>query len=71
MDELTDRERALLDFEERFPVHGPRKVDGMREAFGWSPARYYQALLALARYSQAAAAYAPHVVGRVRRGRGG
>jgi hypothetical protein len=41
---LTDRDRAILAFEEEHWVHTGRKQNDIREQFGISTPRYYQAL---------------------------
>ena len=39
---MTDDERALLEFEERLPRDGGKKLDAIRAEFDVSAARYYQ-----------------------------
>lgn len=63
---LTERERRLLDFEERWPRHGGRKDEAIRAEFGFSAARYYQ-LLNVVMDSPAAFRHDPLLVGRLRR----
>lgn len=41
---LTDRDRALLEFESRFGGHGAAKEEAIRRELDLSPARYYQLL---------------------------
>lgn len=41
---LTDRDRALLDFEAEWSRHVGAKEESIRTEFGLSPARYYQLL---------------------------
>jgi hypothetical protein len=66
VDELTARERAILDLEgQRFAVPGA-KERRIRELFGCSPAAYYQVLNALLD-REAALAYAPTTAARLRR----
>ena len=65
---LTDRDRAILEFERswwRDP--GPKEV-AIRARFELSPARYYQVLSELIDDPEALA-YDPLVVRRLRRGR--
>lgn len=44
---VTEREIAILDFENRVSGGGPVKAAAIRAQFGWSQARYYQVLNAL------------------------
>lgn len=71
VDELDVRTRALLDFEREWPLAdaGVAKEQAIREAFGFSKARYHQ-LLARLLDSPAAYAYDPMTVLRLRRRRG-
>ena len=63
---LTDRERAILDFERSWwTLDGPKEA-AIRERFELSPARYYQLLGSLVESSDAIA-YDPLVVRRLRR----
>lgn len=63
---LSDRERAILDFERTWWTQpGPKEV-AIRERFELSPTRYYQLLHELLE-SPDAAAYDPLVVRRLRR----
>lgn len=65
MDELTDTERATLDFERlSFPVAGA-KEQAIRVRFGVGATTYYQRLNALLD-RQAALAYDPVLVARLR-----
>lgn len=41
---LSDRDRALLDFESRWDAHGAAKEEAIRRELGLAPARYYQLL---------------------------
>ena len=63
---LTDRDRAILDFEREWWQHPGSKEDSIRQAFGLSAARYYQVLGALLS-SEAALAYDPMLVKRLQR----
>ena len=64
--ELTDRDRAILDFERSWWTEsGPKEV-AIRERFELSGARYYQILNELLE-SHEAYAYDPLVVRRLRR----
>jgi hypothetical protein len=47
MADLTDRERDVLEFEHRRWLHPGAKDTAIREAFGVTPWRYQQELLAL------------------------
>jgi hypothetical protein len=63
---LSDRERAILDFERTWWTQpGPKEV-AIRERFELSPTRYYQLLHELLE-SPDALAYDPLVVRRLRR----
>ncbi|RLP77444.1 DUF3263 domain-containing protein [Mycetocola tolaasinivorans] len=44
---LTDRERAILEFENRWWQHPGLKEEAIRAELSLSPARYYQILSAL------------------------
>lgn len=66
MAELTERERAILDFEGRFFRRAGLKEVEIVEQFGVTPTAYYQELTALLRRGEAHA-YAPIVAGRLRR----
>jgi hypothetical protein len=63
---LTDRDRAILDFEREWWQHPGSKEESIRHTFGLSAARYYQVLGALLS-SQAALAYDPMLVKRLQR----
>lgn len=41
---LTDRDRALLEFESRWNGHGAAKEEAVRRDLEMTPARYYQLL---------------------------
>ncbi|GAA3729957.1 hypothetical protein GCM10022239_03220 [Leifsonia bigeumensis] len=41
---LSDRDRALLEFEDAHPIPGGAKPDLIKTTFGLSAARYYQRL---------------------------
>ena len=64
--ELSERSRAVLDFEAEWPAHGPAKEDAIRAQLDIEPARYYQQLGRLIE-DPLAAQYAPLLVGRLRR----
>lgn len=66
VDELTDRERSLLDFEKQWWRHAGSKEQAIREQFALSPTRYYQLVNALLE-RPAALAYDPVLVKRLRR----
>lgn len=63
---LTDRDRALLDFERSWWMAPGSKTDGIRTRLGLSPTRYYQLLAALLSSSDAER-YDPLLVRRLRR----
>ena len=63
---LTDRDRAILDFEREWWQHPGSKDESIRQVFGLSGARYYQVLGGLLT-SQAALAYDPMLVKRLQR----
>ncbi len=63
---LTDRDRAILDFERSWWTQPGSKASAIRERFGLSPARYYRLLTALMA-SPEAAEYDPLLVRRLRR----
>lgn len=67
-DRLSDRDRALLDFERAWQVHRGGKEQAIRERFGFSGSRYY-ALLAVLVDAPAALAHDPLLVRRLRRRR--
>ncbi len=63
---LSDRDRAILDFERSWWTEpGPKEL-AIRERFDLSPTRYYQVLTELLESSDALA-YDPLVVRRLRR----
>lgn len=67
MDELTDTERAVLDFEGGgWWRYAGAKDTAIRETFEWSPTRHYQVLNALLD-RPAAVEYAPLLVRRLLR----
>jgi Protein of unknown function (DUF3263) len=68
--ELTDQERAILDFEKHWWRRPGAKEQAIREAFDLSPTRYYQLLNALLDHP-AAVAYDPALINRLRRLRSG
>lgn len=63
---LSERERAILDFERTWWTEPGPKEAAIRERFDLSPGRYYQLLGGLLE-SPHAAAYDPLVVRRLRR----
>jgi hypothetical protein len=63
---LTDRDRALLDFERSWWLEPGSKTDAIRARLELSPARYYQLLAALLS-SHDAESYDPLLVRRLRR----
>lgn len=63
---LTDLEREILDVESRHWRYAGAKETHVREQLGISPVRYHQVLNALLEREEALA-YAPAVVGRLRR----
>lgn len=65
---LSEHDKAVLDFEGRYWSDESRKVAEIREAFGIGHITYLQRLNALIE-TQAALAYAPLTVNRVRRTR--
>lgn len=64
--DLTERERAILAFEQRWWRHAGAKEQAIRDNFGLSATRYYQMLNALLD-KPAALAAEPMLVGRLRR----
>lgn len=66
MDSLTDIEQQMLDIESRWWATPGRKEVAISDQFGMSAARYYQLLNRLLG-SQAALAYDPVTVNRLRR----
>ena len=67
---LDDTSRAILDFEGEWPAHGAAKEDAIRARLQMEPARYYQ-LLGRLLDDPEALAYAPLLLGRLRRMRDG
>ncbi|MGV9194627.1 DUF3263 domain-containing protein [Microbacterium sp. MC2] len=63
---LSDRDRALLDFEARWQRHDAEKEEAVRTELGLTPARYYQLLSRLLDAADAVA-YDPMLVHRLRR----
>lgn len=66
MTELTDRERAILDFEAGWWQQRGAKEDAIRAQFDVTPIRYTQLLNQLLDRPEALA-YSPTVVNRLRR----
>ncbi|MBU4213081.1 MAG: DUF3263 domain-containing protein [Actinobacteria bacterium] len=64
--ELGDRDRQVLDFERQWWKYAGAKEQAVRELFDMSATRYYQVLNALID-DQAALAYDPMLVKRLRR----
>ncbi|MGX4658262.1 DUF3263 domain-containing protein [Micromonospora sp. SCSIO 07396] len=65
-DELTERERSILAFEQQWWRHAGAKEQAIRDTFGLSATRYYQLLNALLDRPAALAAE-PLLIGRLRR----
>ena len=63
---LTDRDRAILDFEGEWRRHAGAKEEAIRAELGLSPARYYQLLGRLIDTAEAQE-YDPMLVKRLRR----
>ena len=63
---LSERDRAILDFERSFWTQGGPKELAIREHFGISAARYYQLLNRLIELPEALE-YDPMLVRRLRR----
>jgi hypothetical protein len=63
---LSDRERAILDFEQGWWSRPGSKEAAIREVFALSPTRYYELLSGLVDSSDALA-YDPLVIRRLRR----
>ena len=63
---LTDRDRAILDFEGEWRRHAGAKEEAIRADLGLSPARYYQLLGRLIDTADAQA-HDPMLVKRLRR----
>ncbi len=66
MDELTQRDVEMLDFERSWWKHAGVKEQAIRERFGMSATRYYQLLNQLLE-KPAALAHDPILVKRLRR----
>jgi hypothetical protein len=65
-DVLAERDREILDFERQWWKYAGAKETAVRELFDMSATRYYQVLNALID-SEAALAYDPMLVKRLRR----
>lgn len=63
---LTDRDRAILDFEAAWNRDAPAKEEAIRAELSLAPARYYQLLVRLIDTAEAQQ-YDPLLVGRLRR----
>ncbi len=63
---LSDRDRALLDFESEWRRHAGAKEEAIRAELDLAPARYYQ-LLGRLIDTEDAQAYDPMLVKRLRR----
>lgn len=63
---LSDRDRAMLDFESRWPSHSGEKEEALRAQLDLTPARYYQ-LLGRLMDSPDAVAHDPVLIHRLRR----
>lgn len=63
---LSDRDRAVLDFEARWQRHDAAKEEAVRTDLEMTPARYYQLLGRLLDDADAVA-YDPMLVHRLRR----
>ena len=66
---LSDRDRAILDFEANWRRHAGAKEEAIRADLGLSPARYYQLLGRLIDTTEAQQ-HDPLLAGRLRRLRG-
>lgn len=62
---LTDAEKRVLDFAQRWWKHRGAQEAAIRAELGMSPTRYFQMLRRLAE-DQQALAYAPRLVNRLR-----
>ncbi|HCJ49198.1 MAG TPA: DUF3263 domain-containing protein [Microbacterium sp.] len=67
---LSDRDRALLDFEGAWNGHSGAKEEAVRAELALTPARYYQLLGRIVETADAVA-YDPVLVHRLRRLHGG
>lgn len=65
---LTDRDKAILDFERSWSLESGLKADAIRERFELSDSRYYQ-LIAEMLTDPDAVTYDPLLVRRLRRER--
>jgi|ERR687891_1210313 hypothetical protein len=65
-DDLTERDRAILDFERQWWKYAGAKEQAVRDSFGMPATRYYQVLNALID-RPAALAHDPMLVKRLRR----
>jgi hypothetical protein len=65
-EELSDRDRAILEFERRWWEHAGAKEQAIRDQFGLSAARYYQVLGRVIE-SPAALVHDPMLVRRLQR----
>lgn len=65
---LSERDRAILDFEHRHWTYAGSKEQGIKDLFGLSATRYYQILNQLID-SEAALAHKPLLIKRLRRDR--
>jgi hypothetical protein len=65
---LSERDRAILEFERQWWRHAGAKDQAIRDEFGLSSARYYQLLGALID-TPAALVHDPMLVKRLQRGR--
>lgn len=63
---LSDRDRAILDFEANWRRHAGAKEEAIRADLGLSPARYYQLLGRLIDTTEAQE-HDPLLAGRLRR----
>jgi len=63
---LSERDRAVLDFEQRAPASAGARESAIRREFGLGVVRYQQLLNSLID-RPAALAYAPMLVGRLQR----
>jgi hypothetical protein len=63
---LTDRDRAILEFEARWTRHVGAKEEAVRRQLGLTPARYYQLLGRLVDTAEALE-HDPMLVKRLRR----
>jgi hypothetical protein len=65
-DDLSERDRRILEFERTWWKHAGAKEQAIREEFGLSAARYYQVLQALLD-SPAALVFDPMLIRRLQR----